>query len=60
MKVYLIDLETQNVLQEFNNVIEWGFDFVEYENSGRAKIYCDSEKEYFTDKPIEEEANIFI
>lgn len=55
MKVYLIDLETQNVLQEFNNVIEWGFDFVEYDNGGRGKFYCNPEKEYFTDKPIEEE-----
>lgn len=53
MEIYLINAETNEVIETFKNVLDWGFNFVEYENSGRAKIYCDSEKEYFTDKPIE-------
>ena len=48
--VYLINKETKETIQEFNNVINWGFNFVEYNNGGRCKIYCDHEKEYFTDK----------
>ena len=52
--VYLINKETKETIQEFNNVINWGFNFVEYTNGGRCKIYCDHEKEYFTDK-LEEE-----
>lgn len=49
MKVYLINIETNEVVREFNNVINWSYNFVEYNNNGRAKIYCDIEKEYFTD-----------
>lgn len=50
MKIYLKSLETNEILQEFDNVIAWGVDFVEYNNGGgRAKIYCDIEKEYFSD-----------
>lgn len=58
MEIYLINTETNEVIGTFKNVLDWGFNFVEYENSGRAKIYCDSEKEYFTDKPIENTENL--
>jgi hypothetical protein len=49
MKIYLMDKETNEIIQTFDNVIEWSSDFVEYNNSGyRAKMYC-SDNEYFTD-----------
>ena len=50
MKVYLINNETNEVVNEYNNVISWGFDFVEYHNGGRCKIYCDAETEHFSDE----------
>lgn len=50
--IYLINAETNEVIQTFENVIEWGYNFVEYTNDGiRAKIYC-NENEYFSDKEI--------
>ena len=49
MKVYLINAETNELVSEYDNVIRWGYNFVEYNNGGRAKIYC-NENEYFTDK----------
>lgn len=49
MKVYLINAETNELISEYDNVIRWGYNFVEYNNGGRCKIYC-SENEYFTDK----------
>ena len=59
MKVYLINMETNETIREFDNVIRWSYNFVEYDNGGRAKIYCNSETEYFTDQVTEynEEAN---
>ena len=48
MKVCLLNKETNDVVGEFNNVINWGYNFVEYNNGGRCKCYC-SEDEYFTD-----------
>ena len=53
MTVYLIDKETNEIKSTYNNVIEWGFNFVEYMNGGyRAKMYCDTETEYFTDEEV--------
>lgn len=57
MKVYLVKKETEEVLQEFNNVINWGYNFVEYNNGCRCKIYC-NEDEYFTDKSVEGDLDI--
>lgn len=54
MKVYLISMETNETIREFDNVIRWSYNFVEYDNGGRAKIYCDTETEYFTDKEAED------
>lgn len=54
MKIYLINKETNETIIEFDNVINWSNNFVEYNNGGRAKIYCDSETEYFTDKEAED------
>lgn len=55
--IYLINAETNEVIQTFENVIEWGYNFVEYTNDGiRAKIYC-NENEYFSDKEIVIEEN---
>ena len=54
-KVYLIDLQTQEVKETFENVIMWGSNFVEYDNNGRCKKYCDETQEYFTDE-VEDEA----
>ena len=50
MQIYLIDNETNEIKNTYENVIEWGYDFVEYNNGGRCKIYCDTEKEHFTDE----------
>ena len=50
--IYLINAETNEVIQTFENVIEWGYNFVEYKNETiRTKIYC-NENEYFSDKEI--------
>lgn len=47
--IYLINAETNEVIQTFENVISWGDNFVEYTNDEiRAKIYC-NENEYFAD-----------
>lgn len=48
MKVYLINKETNEVVAEYKDVISWGYNFVEYFNGGRCKIYCE-DNEYFTD-----------
>lgn len=50
MKVYLKNIETNEVINEYDNVISWGYNFVEYNNGGRCKIYCNSETEYFSDE----------
>ena len=48
--IYLINKETNEIIQTFENIIEWGANFVEYLNGGyRAKMYC-GENEYFSDK----------
>ena len=50
MKIYLINAETNETIRTFDNVTNWGDNFVEYLNGGyRAKMYC-NENEYFTDK----------
>lgn len=52
MTIYLINAETNETIQTFENVIAWGNNFVEYDNGGyRSKIYC-GENEYFTDKEV--------
>lgn len=50
MKIYLINADTNEIIQTFEEVQHWGSDFVEYSNgSYRAKMYC-NENEYFSDK----------
>lgn len=50
MKIYLKNLETNEIIDEYDNVISWGNNFVEYLNQGfRAKKYCDSTTEYFSE-----------
>ena len=52
MKIYLINAETNETIQTFEEVISWSYNFVEYRNNGnRAKMYC-GENEYFTDKEV--------
>ena len=52
--IYLINSETKEVINTFNNVIAWGNNFVEYTQNGlRAKIYC-NDNEYFTDTITED------
>ena len=51
MKIYLINSETNEIMQIFENVIHWGVDFVEFNNNGyRGKVYCDYETSVFTDQ----------
>ena len=51
MEIYLIDNETNEVKQTYQNVKQWGYNFVEYLNNGmRGKVYCDMETEHFSDK----------
>lgn len=49
MEVYLIDIKTNEVKQTYKNVIRFGYNYVEFDNGGRCKLYCDPEKEFFTD-----------
>lgn len=53
MTIYLKDRQTKEIIRLFNNVNYWGYNFVEFENNGKCKIYCDDTK-YFTDKEVEE------
>lgn len=47
--IYLKKKETNEVINTYENVIDWGFNFVEYTKDNiRAKIYCNDD-EYFTD-----------
>lgn len=52
MKVYLKNKETNEILREFDKVIAYSDNSVEYYSCAncRCKLYCDSEIEYFTDK----------
>lgn len=55
--IYLINTETNEVVNTYRNVIAWGINFVEYNQNGlRAKIYC-NETEYFTDKVEEQDGS---
>jgi hypothetical protein len=50
--IYLINADTNETIQTFQDVISWGANFVEYDNGGyRAKTYC-NENEYFSDVEI--------
>jgi len=50
MEIYLINNETNEIIQIYQNVEKWGYNFVEYKNNGmRGKIYCDMETEHFSD-----------
>lgn len=50
MKVYLKKLKNDEIINEYDNVIKYRINFVEYLNQGfRAKKYCDSETEYFSE-----------
>ena len=60
--IYLINTESKEVINTYNNVISWGINFVEYAPKGlRVKIYC-NDNEYFTDTlPTEsEEENVIL
>ena len=49
MEIYLINKETNKVIQTFNSVISWSANFISYNNNGNlGKIYC-GDDEYFTD-----------
>ena len=57
MMIYLINAETNETIQTFENVTNWGSNFVEYLNGGYpAKMYC-NDNEYFTDKEVIVEEN---
>lgn len=52
--IYLVNTETKEVVNTYNNVIAWGNNYVEYKQNGlRAKIYC-NDNEYFTDTITED------
>lgn len=55
--IYLIETETNNILNGFENVLNWDVNFVEYLNGGfLSKIYA-VEGTYFADEqPITEES----
>lgn len=56
MVIYLLNRESNELIQVFDDVIRWRADYVEYLNSGHpCKIYCDSEIEYFTNEYIHDE-----
>lgn len=48
MRVYLIDKNTNEIIKEYNNVIEYNEDYILYQaGKGRGKLYA-GENEYFT------------
>lgn len=48
MRVYLIDKNTNEIIKEYNNVIEYTEDYILYQaGKGRGKLYA-GENEYFT------------
>lgn len=49
MIVYQLYKRNNQLIREYTNVIRWGVDFVEYNNGGRCKIYCNND-EFFTDR----------
>ena len=49
MKIYQLYKGSNELIREYNDVIRWGVNFVEYRNGGRCKIYCNPD-EYFTDR----------
>lgn len=50
MIVYLISKNDNNIINEFHNVINFTPNSVEFLNGGfSSKIYCDLEREYFSD-----------
>lgn len=50
MEIYLVKIETNELIQTFNDVESWTNNSVTYLNGGYlGKIYC-NEDEYFTDK----------
>lgn len=52
MKIYLINAETNETIRTYENVNNWGINFVEFTNGKyKAKHYC-GENEYFTDKEV--------
>lgn len=52
MKVYLVNAETNEIIETFENVTTWGENFVEYLNGGYpGKVYCRG-NEYFTDQEV--------
>lgn len=53
MEIYLIDNETNEIKQTYQNVEKWAYNFVEFTNGGRCKIYCDIEKEHFSNEKPE-------
>ena len=49
MTIYLINAETNEVIQTYTDVQHWGYNFVEYlNNKRRAKFYC-GDNEYFSE-----------
>ena len=56
MKIYQINKHTNEIVQEFSNVLSFGNNYVEYLNNNcRGKIYCDTNTEYFSDQIPEQE-----
>lgn len=56
MEVYLIDRETNEIIDTYTNIIGWAENFVEFKKGKfRSKFYCDVEKEYFTNEKQTEE-----
>lgn len=51
MRIYLIEKATKQIIREFDNVIDWSIDYVEYYiGQGICKEYCDTNTQYFTDE----------
>ena len=56
MKVYLVNNETNELINTYDNVIAWDYNSVTYNNGGSVgKTYC-SEYEHFTDEYNEQDS----
>lgn len=47
MTIYLIDRNTNKIIRTYTNVLSWNSNYVEYNNCGHGKYYC-NEAEYLT------------
>lgn len=52
MRIFLVETSTNTILNIYDNVINWGTDFIEYTNKGlKAKKYASTNQYFSKDEP---------